>query len=86
LPALGDEIAARETFGEIESVKSVSELYAPVSGTVAEVNGALDGTPETVNTDPYGAGWMIKLTMADASQVEGLMSAEEYESFIANEA
>ena len=60
LPSVGDEIAAGETFGEIESVKSVSELYAPVSGEVVEVNDALDGTPETVNTDPYGAGWMIR--------------------------
>jgi glycine cleavage system H protein len=83
LPSVGDEIAAGETFGEIESVKSVSELYAPVSGTVEEVNDALDSTPEMVNNDPYGAGWMIKLKMADVSQADALMSADEYESFIA---
>ena len=86
LPSVGDEIAAGETFGEIESVKSVSELYAPVSGTVEEVNDALGGTPETVNTDPYGAGWMLRLKMADASQVDALLSAGDYESFVANEA
>jgi len=85
LPSVGDEIAAGETFGEIESVKSVSELYAPVSGTVEEVNDALDSTPEMVNNDPYGAGWMIKLKMADVSQADALMSADEYGSFIANE-
>lgn len=85
LPSVGDEIAAGEKFGEIESVKSVSELYAPVSGTVGEVNDALDSTPEMVNNDPYGVGWMIKLKMADVSQADALMSADEYGSFIANE-
>jgi glycine cleavage system H protein len=86
LPSVGDEVVAGETFGEIESVKSVSELYAPVSGEVTEVNDDLDGAPETVNSDPYGAGWMIKLKMADATQVDQMMSAEDYESFVANEA
>lgn len=86
LPSEGDEIVAGESFGEIESVKSVSELYSPVSGTVAEVNADLDGSPETINSDPYGFGWMIKIDMSDASQLEGLMSADEYESFVANEA
>ncbi|MDZ4064866.1 MAG: glycine cleavage system protein GcvH, partial [Coriobacteriia bacterium] len=60
LPSEGDTIGAGETFGEIESVKSVSELYAPISGEIVEVNTTLDDTPETVNVDPYGAGWMIK--------------------------
>jgi glycine cleavage system H protein len=86
LPSAGDEFAAGETFGEIESVKSVSELYSPVSGEVVEVNDDLDAAPETINTDPYGAGWMIKVKMADASQIESMMAADEYESFIANEA
>jgi glycine cleavage system H protein len=86
LPSAGDELAAGETFGEIESVKSVSELYSPVSGEVVEVNDDLDAAPETINTDPYGAGWMIKVKMADASQLESMMAADEYESFIANEA
>ena len=86
LPSAGDELAAGETFGEIESVKSVSELYSPVSGEVVEVNDDLDAAPETINTDPYGAGWMIKVKMADASQLDAMMAADEYESFIANEA
>jgi glycine cleavage system H protein len=86
LPSKGDELVAGETFGEIESVKSVSELYSPVSGEVVEVNDDLDGSPETINTDPYGAGWMVKVKMADASQLDGMMAADEYESFIANEA
>ena len=86
LPAVGDEVVAGEAFGEIESVKSVSELFSPVSGEVVEVNDDLDGAPETINTDPYGAGWMIKVKMADASQLDAMMAADEYESFIANEA
>jgi glycine cleavage system H protein len=85
LPSVGDELIAGETFGEIESVKSVSELYAPLTGTVLEVNDDLVGSPEPINTDPYGAGWMIKLSLADASQVDALLSADDYESFVANE-
>jgi len=86
LPSVGDELVAGETFGEIESVKSVSELYAPVSGVVLEVNGALNTASETINSDPYGAGWMIKVSLSDPSQLDGLMSAEDYESFVSNEA
>jgi glycine cleavage system H protein len=86
LPSAEDELMAGETFGEIESVKSVSELYSPVSGEVVEVNADLDGAPETINSDPYGAGWMVKVKMADPSQLDDLMSAEEYESFVTNEA
>lgn len=86
LPSVGDSLIAGETFGEIESVKSVSELYSPVSGEVVEVNEDIDGAPETVNSDPYGAGWMVKVRLADPSQLDSLMSAEEYESFVANEA
>jgi glycine cleavage system H protein len=83
LPAQGDAVTAGETFGEIESVKSVSELYSPLDGEITAVNDALDDSPETVNEDPYGAGWMIKVALADASQLDGMMSAEEYEAFIA---
>jgi len=86
LPSAGDELVAGETFGEIESVKSVSELYAPVSGTVVEVNDDLDGSPEVINADPYGAGWMIKVALGDPSELDGLMSADEYEAFVASEA
>jgi glycine cleavage system H protein len=86
LPSVGDELIAGETFGEIESVKSVSELYAPVSGTVLEVNSELDTASERINADPYGAGWMIKVSLVDPAQLDSLMSAEDYESFVTNEA
>lgn len=86
LPAVGDVLAEGETFGEIESVKSVSELFAPVSGTIVEVNDELGTSPESINSDPYGAGWMVKITISDAAQLDGLMSVGEYESFVANEA
>jgi glycine cleavage system H protein len=86
LPSAGDEVTAGDTFGEIESVKSVSELYAPVSGEVVKVNEALDDAPETVNEDPYGEGWMIVVRVSDPSAVDGLMSAEDYEAFLAEEA
>ena len=82
LPGVGDVLAAGDSFGEIESVKSVSELFAPVSGEVIEINGALADSPETVNADPHGEGWMIKLSPADDSQLDALMSAEEYDAFI----
>ena len=85
LPSVGDELVAGETFGEIESVKSVSELYAPITGTVLEVNDALGATPENINSAPYGDGWMIKVSVADAAQLDALLSADEYESFVANE-
>lgn len=82
LPSVGDTVEAGEPFGEIESVKSVSELYAPLSGEVVEVNEALSDTPETVNTDPYAAGWMIKVRMEDPSQAEALLSASAYDEFV----
>jgi len=82
LPAAGDAVSAGDTFGEIESVKSVSELFAPVTGEIVEVNDALSDSPETVNQDPHGEGWMIKVRMDDASEVDGLMSAEEYDAFV----
>lgn len=82
LPSAGDAATVDETFGEIESVKSVSELYSPVSGEIVEVNDALGDAPETVNGDAYGDGWMIKVRMSDASELDALMSASDYESFI----
>jgi len=82
LPSVGDTLTAGDSFGEIESVKSVSELFAPVSGDIVEVNSSLDDSPETVNQDPHGDGWMVKLSLSDATQVDALMSAEEYDAFI----
>ena len=82
LPAAGDSVTVDETFGEIESVKSVSELYSPVTGEILEVNGALGDAPETVNADAYGEGWMLKVRVSDTGELESLMSSSEYESFI----
>jgi glycine cleavage system H protein len=82
LPSRGDEVTTGETFGVVESVKSVSELYAPVSGTVLEVNDALVDEPETINDDPYGEGWMLKVKVSDASAVEKLMDAAAYEKSV----
>ena len=78
LPAVGDEITAGQMCGEIESTKSVSELYAPVSGTVLARNDGLDGTPELVNSDPYGDGWMVEVRLTEGSATEGLLNASEY--------
>ena len=86
LPAAGDSVVAGETFGEIESVKSVSDLYSPVSGEIVAVNEALDDAPETVNEDCYGEGWMLEVKLSDDAEVDGLMSAEEYEQFLSDEA
>ena len=86
LPSEGDEVVAGETFGEIESVKSVSDLYAPVSGEVTKANEALDDVPETVNEDCYGEGWMIEVKLSDPSELDGLLSADDYEAFLAEEA
>jgi glycine cleavage system H protein len=80
LPSVGDSVVAGDTCGEVESTKSVSDLYAPVSGEVTAVNGALDGAPELVNNDPYGEGWMYELRPADAADVDALMDADAYTS------
>ncbi len=82
LPSTGDTMNQGETFGEIESVKSVSELISPLSGEIVEVNSALSDTPETVNADPHGEGWMVKVRLSDAAQIDALMSAGEYDSFV----
>ncbi|MGS2615854.1 glycine cleavage system protein GcvH [Micromonospora sp. LZ34] len=78
LPEAGTVVAAGESMGEIESTKSVSEIYAPVSGTVAARNEALGDTPEVINTDPYGAGWLVEITPDDPAAVDGLLSAGAY--------
>jgi glycine cleavage system H protein len=82
LPEVGDEVTANEPFGSVESVKTVSELYAPVSGKVVEVNEELNDNPEFVNESPYEKAWMIVVELSDASQVEDLMTAEQYEEMI----
>jgi len=79
LPAVGSELAAGEGFGVVESVKAASDLYAPVGGTVIEVNPALDAAPETINSDPYAAGWMLKLRLANPSEADALNDAAAYE-------
>jgi len=81
LPKRGDEFATNEAFGSVESVKAVSEVFTPVAGDVVEINEALNDTPEKVNSDPYGDGWMIKIRMANAGEVDSLLTAAEYEDF-----
>jgi glycine cleavage system H protein len=84
LPAVGDAVSAGEAFGEVESTKSVSDLYAPISGKVSAVNGDLDGTPQLVNSDPYGGGWLLDIQVeaddvaALGSALAGLLDAEAY--------
>jgi glycine cleavage system H protein len=78
LPDVGDEVEAGAAVGELESTKSVSDLYAPLSGTVVGRNESLEQTPELVNSDPYGEGWLLEIRPSDASAVDGLLSAEDY--------
>jgi glycine cleavage system H protein len=81
LPKPGESFSAHESFGSVESVKAVSEIFTPVSGEIAEVNQSLNDEPEKVNKDPYGDGWMIKVTMSAAGEVDSLLTAAEYEDF-----
>ena len=78
----GKSLGANEIFGTVEAVKTVSDLFLPVSGTVTEVNRDLEGNPEAVNQDPYGKGWMIKMTVDNAAELEGLMDAAAYRQMI----
>jgi glycine cleavage system H protein len=82
LPEVGDEVAANEPFGSVESVKTVSELYAPVSGKVLEINEDLNDSPEFVNESPYEKAWMVVIEPSDLSEVDNLMTADEYEEMI----
>ena len=82
LPKVGASFARHDVFGTIEAVKAVSELYAPVAGTVIEVNTALENDPALVNRDPYGAGWMIKLRLKDPAELDQLLSSEAYKKQI----
>jgi glycine cleavage system H protein len=85
LPKAGDKFESAEPFGSVESVKAVSEIYMPISCTVVEVNDGLNDAPEKVNEDPYGTGWMVIVKMAEPSQIDGLLSAIEYEDYIKSE-
>ena len=85
LPKVGETFIAHDTFGSVESVKAVSELYVPVSGEVVAVNELLQDEPEKVNTDPYGAAWMIKVRINNQGEIDSLLSAAEYEDYLSTE-
>ena len=82
LPKAGETFAAHDTFGSVESVKAVSELFLPVAGEVTEVNESLTDEPEKVNSDPYGDGWMLRVKLSNRGEVDGLLSAAEYEDYV----
>jgi glycine cleavage system H protein len=85
LPKAGEQFAANESFGSVESVKAVSEVFSPISGEIAEINDTLTDEPEKVNTDPYGDGWMIRVKMSASGEVDSLLTAAEYEDFTKGE-
>ena len=85
LPAPGTSLKAKDSFGTVESVKALSDLYSPISGEVKLVNEALEDAPELVNEDPYGKGWMIQIRLEDPADLEGLMSAEAYLEYLEEE-
>jgi glycine cleavage system H protein len=80
--SLGNEVSKDAVFGTVEAVKTVSDLFMPITGTVTEINPLLDSQPELVNTDPYGDGWMVKITPANAADIDSLVSAEEYSALV----
>ena len=82
LPSAGSDVAANEVFGTVEAVRAVSELFSPLTGEVVEINERLDQEPNLVNTDPYGDGWMIKVRLSDTSEMNSLMSADDYTAHI----
>ncbi len=85
LPSIGQKLKAMEPFGSVESVKSVSDLYAPIAGVVGDVNMRLGSNPDLVNTDPFGEGWMVRIEPADPDEIEQLLTAEEYAEYIGAE-
>jgi glycine cleavage system H protein len=85
LPEVGEKVVKDDPFGAVESVKAVSDVYAPVSGTVLEINDLLPDNPETINDDPYGDGWMIRVEMTDMDDLKDLMSGEEYAEYVAQQ-
>lgn len=82
IPTKGKALSSQNVFGTVEAVKTVSDLFLPVSGTIIEINPALEAQPELINTDPYGEGWMIKMTVDNISDVEALMNAESYSALV----
>jgi glycine cleavage system H protein len=78
----GEELAQEEVFGSVEAVKTVSDLFMPISGKILEFNSELEGNPEAVNSDPYGKGWMVKVELSDASELDGLLDAAAYEALV----
>jgi glycine cleavage system H protein len=85
LPEVGDSINAGDEAGVVESVKAASDIYAPVSGEVVEINPALEDTPELINSDPYGEGWMYKIKVSDLAELDDMMSADEYDAQVSAE-
>ncbi|UEG52993.1 glycine cleavage system protein GcvH [Mucilaginibacter daejeonensis] len=79
---VGNDVNKEEVFGTVEAVKTVSDLFMPVNGKVLEINPMLDSQPELVNSDPYGDGWMVKVSLADAAEVDGLLSADDYSALV----
>ena len=82
LPKVGDHVAAHESFGTVESVKAVSEMYSPVTGEVTAVNAKAQANPEMLNADPHGEAWLIRVQLSDRSEIESLLTAEDYEAYI----
>ncbi|HZH54550.1 MAG TPA: glycine cleavage system protein GcvH [Sphingobacteriaceae bacterium] len=79
---IGDEVGQDDVFGSVEAVKTVSDLFSPVTCTILEVNGEIDGSPELINQDPYGKGWIIRVKLSEPAQVENLLSAQEYKDLV----
>jgi glycine cleavage system H protein len=86
LPKVGARLKSGESFGTVESVKAVSDVFAPVSGEITEINSALVDSPETINRDPHGSAWLVKMRLTDPQEVSGLMDASSYETYIAGQA
>ncbi|MGI9191531.1 MAG: glycine cleavage system protein GcvH [Chitinophagaceae bacterium] len=79
---LGQHVGAGDVFGTVEAVKTVSDLFSPIAGTIAELNPGLESAPEAVNSDPYGAGWMVKITLDEGADLSGLLSADAYKALV----
>jgi glycine cleavage system H protein len=85
LPEMGKQFAAKDACAVVESVKAASDIYCPVNGEIVEVNEVLDGAPETINSDPYGEGWIFRVSLTDAGELDGLLDASGYESVLEDE-